>query len=184
MARCTSASSRIPPNLPIKDDELQRLQEKLREESLKDTASQASEKDLKKLAKIIGKLGGRTAEVDVEAEFDADGEKASRAVERVAASTDDSHQPLVPTKLEFGPHTLSVTQGGTKKRLMVNLDAKNGYLYDDADLTITVEGPVGETKEVYLMTRAQLVAGRPAGRGRNRGRGTGRVQAHGTAEGP
>ena len=131
-------------DLLIKDDELQRLQEKLREESLKDTASQASEKDLKKLAKIIGKLGGRTAEVDVEAEFDADGEKNKPGGgSGTPRSTDDSHQPLVPTKLEFGPHTLSVTQGGTKKRLMVNLDAKNGYLPDhDADLTITVEGPL------------------------------------------
>jgi hypothetical protein len=68
--------------------------------------------------------------------------------------------PVIPTTLEFAPHTLVVTQGGTKKRLMVQLDAKNGYLPDhDADLTITVEGPAGETKDVYPTTRAQLMGG-------------------------
>jgi hypothetical protein len=148
-------------DLLIKDDELQRLQEKLREESLKDTASKASEKDLKKLAKIIGKLGGRTAEADVEVEVDADGEKNKRrGGSGTPRDTDDRHQPVVPTKLEFAPHTMTVAQGGTKKRLMVSLDAKNGYLPDhDADLTITVEGPAGETKKVYPTTRAQLMGG-------------------------
>jgi hypothetical protein len=148
-------------DLLIKDDELQRLQEKLRDEALKDTASKASDKDLKKLAKIIGKLGGRTAEADVEIEAEADGEKPPRGSGNgPQRSTDDDHLPVLPTKLEFAPHTLSVTQGGTKKRLMVSVDAKNGYLPDhDADLTITVEGPAGETKEVYPTTRAQLMGG-------------------------
>lgn len=147
--------------LLVKDDELQRLQEKLREESLKDTASKASDKDLKKLAKIIGKLGGRTAEVDVEIEVDADGPKnkggGGGGTPRV---TDDSALPEIPTKLEFAPHTLVATQGGTKKRLILNLNAKNGYLPNhDADLTIVVEGPEGETKDVYPTTRAQLLGG-------------------------
>jgi hypothetical protein len=148
-------------DLLIKDEELQRLQETLREESLRDTASKASEKDLKKLAKIIGKLGGRTAEVDVDIEIEADGEKNKRGGQGgTPRSTDDSHLCVVPTKLEFAPHTLIVTQGGAKRRLMVNLDAKNGYLPDhDADLSISVEGPAGETKEVYPITRAQLVGG-------------------------
>lgn len=147
-------------DLLIKDENLQALQDKLREDSLKDTASKASEKDLKKLAKIIGKLGGRTAEVDVEIEVEADGEKSKAGGEGKFRDTDDSSFPEVPTKLEFAPHTLVVTQGGTKKRLMVNIDAKNGYLPDhDADLTITVEGPAGETKDVYPSTRAQLMGG-------------------------
>lgn len=148
-------------DLLIKDEELQRLQEKLREESLKDTASKASDKDLKKLAKIIGKLGGRTAEVDVEIEVEADGEKNKKGGGGgQPRDTDDTALPEIPTKLEFAPHVLVVTQGGTKKRLMVNLDTKNGYLPDhDADLTITVEGPAGETKDVYPTTRSQLLGG-------------------------
>jgi hypothetical protein len=147
-------------DLLMKDEELQLLQEKLREESLKDTASKASEKDLKKLAKIIGKLGGRTAEVDVEIEVEGDGPRNKRGGRGAPRDTDDSHLPEVPTKLEFAPHTVTVTQGGTKKRLMVNIDAKNGYLPDhDADLTITVEGPDGETKNVFPTTRAQLMGG-------------------------
>ena len=148
-------------DLLIKDDELRRLQEKLREESLRDTASKASDRDLKKLAKIIGKLGGRTAEADVEIEAEADGEKHQRGTGNGSQrSIADDHLPVVPTKLEFAPHTLSVTQGGTKKRLMVSLDAKNSYLPDhEADLTITVEGPSGDTKEVYPTTRAQLMGG-------------------------
>jgi hypothetical protein len=146
-------------DLLIKDDELRLLQEKLREESLKDTASKASDKDLKKLAKIIGRLGGRTAEADVE--IQADGEKHKPGGGGGSPrSIDDGHLPVVPTKLEFTPHMLTVTQGGTKKRLMVNLDAKNCYLPDyDADLTITVEGPAGGTKDVYPMTRSQLMGG-------------------------
>ncbi|KRB36137.1 hypothetical protein [Microbacterium sp. Root180] len=146
--------------LLIQDEELQRLQEKLREESLKDTASKASEKDLKKLAKIIGKLGGRTAEVDVEIEVEADGEKNKKGGAGQPRDTDDTALPVIPTTLQFAPHVLVVTQGGTKKRLMVNLDAKNGYLPGhDADLTITVEGPEGETKDVYPTTRSQLLGG-------------------------
>lgn len=147
-------------DLLIKDENLQALQAKLREESLKDTASKASEKDLKKLAKIIGKLGGRTAEVDVEIDVEADGEKNKGGGQGTQRDTDDSLLPEVPTKLEFAPHTLVVTQGGTKKRLTVNIDAKNGYLPDhDADLTITVEGPAGATKDLYPTTRAQLMGG-------------------------
>lgn len=147
-------------DLLTKDENLQALQDKLREESLKDTASKASEKDLKKLAKIIGKLGGRTAEVDVEIEVEADGEKGKTGGQGQPRDTDDSFLPEVPTRLEFAPHTLVVTQGGTKKRLMVNIDAKNGYLPDhDDELTITVEGPEGETKDVYPTTRAQLMGG-------------------------
>lgn len=147
-------------DLLIKDEELQRLQEKLREESLKETASKASDKDLKKLAKIIGKLGGRTAEVDVEIEVEADGEKNKSGAPGKPRDTHDSALPEIPNKLEFVPHVLVVTQGGTKKRLMVNIDAKNGYLPDhDADLTITVEGPAGETKDVYPTTRSQLRGG-------------------------
>ncbi len=148
-------------DLLIGDEQLQSLQEKLREESLKDTASKASDKDLKKLAKIIGKLGGRTAEVDVEIEVNADGEKSSDGGGvGQPRDTDDSDLPELPTKLEFAPHVLVVTQGGTKKRLMVNLDAKNGYMPDhDSDLTITVEGPTGETKDVYPTTRSQLIGG-------------------------
>ena len=147
-------------DLLIKDEELQRLQERLREESLKDTASKASDKDLKKLAKIIGKLGGRTAEVDVEVEVEADGEKSKGGGQGTPRDTDDSILPEIPTKLEFAPHVLVVTQGGTKKRLMVNIDAKNGYLPDhDADLTLTAEGPAGETKDVYPTTRSQLMGG-------------------------
>jgi hypothetical protein len=147
-------------DLLIKDEDLQRLQEKLREESLKDTASSASDKDLKKLAKIIGKLGGRTAEVDVEIEVDADGEKNKSGRGGQPRNTDDSALPEIPTKLEFAPHALVVTQGGTKKRLMLSLDTKNGYLPDhDSDLTITVEGPAGETKNVYPTTRSQLMGG-------------------------
>lgn len=148
-------------DLLIKDEELQRLQEKLREESLKDTASRASDKDLKKLAKIIGKLGGRTAEVDLEIEVEADGEKNKKSGSAgQPRDIDDTALPEIPTKLEFAPHLLVVTQGGTKKRLMINLDAKNGYLPDhNADLTITVEGPTGETKDVYPTTRSQLLGG-------------------------
>jgi hypothetical protein len=148
-------------DLLVQDTELQRLQETLREESLKDTASKASEKDLKKLAKIIGKLGGRTAEVDVKVEVEADGEKTKGGGGGgTPRSTDDSLLPGVPTKLEFAPHVLTVIQGGTKKRLMVNIDAKNGYLPDhDADLTIVVDGPTGETKAVFPTTRAQMLGG-------------------------
>jgi hypothetical protein len=147
-------------DLLIKDEDLQRLQEQLREEALKDTASKASEKDLKKLARIIGKLGGRTAEVEVEIEEESNGPKNKSGGRGAPRDTDDSHLPDVPTKLEFAPHLLTVTQGGTKKRLMVNLDTKNGYLPDhDADLTITVEGPDGETKDVFPTTRAQLMGG-------------------------
>jgi hypothetical protein len=148
-------------DLLIKDEELQRLQEKLREESLKDTASRASDKDLKKLAKIIGKLGGRTAEVDVEIEVEADGENNKKGGGGAQPrDTDDTALPEIPTKLEFAPHVLVMTQGGTKKRLMINIDAKNGYLPDhDVDLTITVEGPAGETKDVYPTTRSQLLGG-------------------------
>lgn len=145
----------------IKDDDLQRLQEILRQESLKDTASKASEKDLKKLAKIIGRLGGRTAEVDVEVEVEGDGEKNPRGGEGTPRSTDDSELPMVPTVLDFAPHALVVTQGGTKKRLMLSLNAKNGYLPDhEADLSVIVEGPEGETKGVYPSTRAELIGGR------------------------
>lgn len=147
--------------LLIKDEELQRLQDTLREESLKDTASKASDKDLKKLARIIGKLGGRTAEVDVEIEVEADGEKnKDGGGKSTPRDTDDSALSEIPTRLEFAPHVLVVTQGGTKKRLMVTIDAKNGYLPDrDADLMITVEGPEGETRDVYPTTRSQLLGG-------------------------
>lgn len=148
-------------DLLVKDEQLQRLQEKLRDESLKETASKASDRDLKKLAKIIGKLGGRTAEVDVEIEVEAEGEKnKTGGGGGEPRNIDDTGLPEIPTKMEFAPHVLVVTQGGTKKRLMVNLDAKNGYLPDhDVDLTITVEGPAGETKDVYPITRSQLLGG-------------------------
>lgn len=147
--------------LLLKDEDLQRLQEILRQESLKDTASKASEKDLKKLAKIIGRLGGRTAEVDIEVDVEADGEKNPRgAAAGGPRSTDDTELLEVPTRLEFAPHGLVVTQGGTKKRLMLSLNAKNGYLPDhEADLSITVEGPEGETKDVFPSTRAELLGG-------------------------
>lgn len=148
-------------DLLIKDEELQRLQDELREEALRDTASKASDKDLKKLARIIGKLGGRTAEVDAEVEVEAHGEKSKSGGDTPKPrNTDDSALPEIPTRLEFAPHALMVTQGGTKRRLMVSIDAKNGYLPDhDADLTIEVDGPSGKTKDVFPRTRAQLAGG-------------------------
>lgn len=147
--------------LLTKDEDLQRLQEELRQESLKDTSSKASEKDLKKLAKIIGRLGGRTADVDVVVEVEQElPPKRTGNGGGEPRSTDDSGLPEVPTKLEFAPHSLQVTQGGAKKRLMLNLDAKNGYLPDhEGDLSILIEGPDGDTKAVFPATRAELQGG-------------------------
>ncbi len=48
---------------------------------------------------------------------------------------------------------------------MLLLDAKNGDLpTHEADLTITVEGPEGTTRNVFPHVRAQLLGGRrPSG---------------------
>jgi len=141
--------------------DLEALESALREEALKHTAEKASEKDLERLRKAIGKLGGRTREMEVEVEVEAEGpEKARRRRPSPPRDTSDGHLPEVPTQLEFDRHALDVEQGGRRRRVVVEIDAKNGYLpQHDDDLHILVEGPNGETRDVYPHTRTELLGG-------------------------
>lgn len=142
------------------DEQLQNLENKLREEALKHTAEKASDKDLEKLRRAIGKLGGRTREVDIEVELELDGPKKKSQGGAEPRDIDDSHLPLTPTKLEFDRHTLTIEAGGVRRRVMLSIDAKNNYLPDhEDDLTITVEGPAGETRNVYPNVRGALMGG-------------------------
>lgn len=144
------------------DEDLQRLEDELREKALSETAEKASARDLEKLAKAIGRLGGRTKEktVEVDVEVDRNGEKRERGKPGKPRNTDDSHLPEVPTKLEFAVEEMEIEQGGRKRRLIVNLDAKNNYLPDhEDDLSITVVGPQGDTRDVYPHTRSALRGG-------------------------
>lgn len=141
------------------DEKLEELERKLREEALKHTAERASDKDLEKLRKAIGKLGGRTREVEVEVEVPTGGGKSGGGGGG-GRDLDDSALPLVPTFLEFDRHELTVEAGGPKKRVIVSIDAKNGYLpAHDGDLRIVVVGPAGETESVFPSARSGLLGG-------------------------
>lgn len=142
------------------DDELQDLEEQLRQDALSHTAEKASEKDLDKLAKAIGKLGGRTKVVEVETDVEDRGTGTRKGKGGTRRSIDDSHLPDAPDELHFEVHDLEIHQGGTRRRLMVNINAKNGYLPDhEDDLTVTVVGPSGETRDVYPHNRSALRGG-------------------------
>lgn len=141
------------------DDAIASLEERLREKSLQQTAEKASKKDLDKLARAIGKLGGRTKEID-EDELEEGRGKDGSGRGGSPRDTNDDHLPAEPTRLTFDRHVITIEAGGRNKRVMLDLDTKNGYLPDhDEDLTITVEGPSGETKAVWPGLRADLAGG-------------------------
>lgn len=143
------------------DATIRSLEDDLYEEAMKNTAEKASEKDLDKLAKAIGKLGGRTKEVDVEVEVEVEGPEPRGGGTKTPPDYNDSHLPETPTELEFEVHEMEAEQGGSKKRLMVKLDAKNGWLpAHEGLLDISVVGPQGETRDVYPHTRHELKGGR------------------------
>lgn len=134
------------------DAHIQKLEAELREKAQADTTEKASQKDLDKLAKLIGKMGGRTKTVKRPKV-----EKAPPA----PRSTDDSHLPDLPTYIKFMVDKTSkfeVNRGGPKRRLMVEINTKNGYDYD-SDLTVSVIGPNGETKAMWPATRNMLKGG-------------------------
>ncbi len=98
----------------LADQALLDLEAKLREEALSKTAEKASEKDLKRLRKAIGKLGGRMGEVDTQVEVPKKGGKSTRPGMLTTCDTNDEDLPEVPTELRFDRSAHGLEQGGRR----------------------------------------------------------------------
>jgi hypothetical protein len=143
------------------DDDLDIIEQKLRDDFLKNASKTVSEKDLKRLHKAIGRLGGAMKKVEVKTKVPVGGGGGGGGGGGEPRDTSDDHLPDVPTALSFEPDQVIVEQGGGRKRIMLKLDAKNGYLpgHND-DLSIVVEGPDGPTTLVGPRVRRDLAGGR------------------------
>ena len=148
------------------DPNLRLLNEEQKERLLRRSTAAASEKVRRRLAKFVrsrlkdrsrggkGKVPGTrsTKRGRIRAPRFRSGPVAE------PRDTSDSHLPEHPTYLRFLRSLIEVRQG-RKAHVMVEIDAKNGYLPDhDDSLTITVEGP--DPNAVQVLGRSRLLGGK------------------------
>lgn len=112
------------------DPDLQELEEEAKEEKIKNSSGKVSGKTLDEIKKIIGGEMGRGGPGNVK------GRRTPPSGKK--RNTDDSHLPEIPTTLKIEKNPFNAARG-SRQRLYVNLDAKNGYLpHDDREITLTI----------------------------------------------
>lgn len=120
------------------DPDLQDLEEQAKEDKIKSAAGRVGENTLNEIKRIIGGYnvrGGGSSGIVTGRRTPPSGKKRN---------ADDSHLPLLPTKLEIEKNPFNASRG-SRLRLYVRLDAKNGYL-PSAGRNIRIE--TGGTAEV------------------------------------